>query len=105
MTIPYVRCAFYIRSPASKPGKYQYLNVDIESWGGYGLPTPHPPAVGDLVNLNGKTFRVIERAWSHPQYGSADWPRGEPQARQGPQLDVVVEHAVGVFADDVEDDE
>lgn len=118
--MPDVRCAFYLRWPAREPGQFQYLNLDIESKGGYGrLPTPHPPAVGDLVNLLGRafrtsasdpervngTFRVVERAWMYPGYGSSDWPRGEARAKRGPLLDVFVEYAEGAFANQVDDDE
>ena len=114
-----VRCAFYLRWPG-RPTGHQYLGLGIESRSGFGrLPLAHPPAVGDLVNLNGQafrtedgpaervhgTFRVVERSWMYPGYGSSDWPRGEIQAKQGPMLDVFVEHAEGAFADQVEADD
>jgi hypothetical protein len=114
-----IRCVFHLRWPARSTG-HHYLNLDIDSPSGYGpLPLSCPPAVGDLVNLNGRayrtnsgepervhgTFRVVERAWSYPEYGSNSWPRGEPRAKVGPRLDVFVEHAEGAFADQVEGDE
>ena len=119
VTIMDVRCAFSLRWPASEPGQFQYLSINVDSRDGHGrIPTPHPPAVGDLVNLHGDafrsstsdpepvhgTFRVVERVWLYPEYGSNDWPLGQAQAKQGPLLDVFVEYAEGAFANQAEDD-
>lgn len=111
-----VRCAFYARSRVSDtPGAFRFDSIGIETPEGFGrLPTQHPPAVGDLISLSGQRvnavgeveqvdgmFRVVERQWLHPEYGSRDWPRGGP-AHRGPLLDVIVEAAEGAFAEEVD---
>lgn len=107
------RCQFYERI-AVEGGGYRYESISINGPGGYGrFVTLHPPATGDLISLwdavekRGGVFRVVERAWHHPSFGSADWPYGERTSKEGPLLDIIVEPADGPFVDEVarEDDE
>jgi len=62
--------------------------------------TTHPPAVGDLFDVGGAVYRVLARAWSHPQIGSVAFAAGT-----GPDLTIVCEAATGLFIDEVEVDE
>lgn len=103
-------CNFHVRTPAEgDPGKFWFETVAhryTPSFGG-GLDTPHVPSVGDLVHLYGETeatqgmFRVLDRAWMYVGFGSADWPHGQARPRSGPIVDIVVEPARGMFADQV----
>lgn len=101
-TVP--RCAFYLRTQVTDDPTYRYERIEISSPRGDGLlPTPNPPAVGDLILLSdsfrrtGGMFRVIERAWLHAQFGSADWPYTSAHAQNGPTLEVIVEPTEGPF--------
>lgn len=105
------RCGFYERTPVEGGWRYELINIAVRSEAGR-LPTNHPPAVGDLVHLwdarwkRGGSYRVVERAWSYPAYGSTDWPSGTPTAKEGPLLDVIVEAAEGgPFRDEVSSEE
>jgi hypothetical protein len=101
-----VICHFYVRAGAG-PFRYEPVNLGSRDGSGY-LTTPHPPAVGDLISLydtikkaavNG---RVIERAWHHSSYGSANWPYLESLTTVGPALDVIVVPDAGPFRDEAE---
>jgi hypothetical protein len=101
-----VRCNFYRRTPVTD-GRYRYDFIQHGDHAGDGfLRTPHPPLVGDLINLydpqakTAGTYRVIERSWTHSAWGSPNGPYGEPRPHVGPILDVVVETAEGVFRDE-----
>ncbi|GIL29163.1 hypothetical protein [Actinocatenispora comari] len=72
------------------------------------LPTPYPPAVGDLIWLtdrftgSGAVYRVLERQWMHAGYGSMSWRAGTAAPAEGPMLEIVVEAAGGLFLDEVD---
>jgi hypothetical protein len=94
------QCSFYVRTQVTNdPATYRYDPVYLPG-GPYGqgvrLVTPHPPAVGDLIWLNNKTsdhtsfHRVIERAWYHSPYGSANWPVQNKWTTVGPNLDIIL---------------
>jgi len=102
-----VHCAFYVATNAGD-GLFRYQQVilsnsDHDTY----LPTPHPPSVDDLIWLwdtvskSGGQFRVIERAWHHSAYCSANWPTLEKLLRYGPRLDIIVELADGPFRNEV----
>lgn len=100
------RCQFYERTAVE--GGYRYEMIHLDGPGGYDrFVTPHLPARGDLISLwdahekRGGVFRVIERAWHHSSYGSADWPYGQRTSNEGPLLDIIVEGADGPFVDEV----
>ena len=104
-----VRCRFYLREPR-EGGQWRYKNIWLPGYDGGGcLVTPHPPAVGDLIHLwdyddagPRGTFEVLARSWLHSAYGSANWPLGKPAPSEGPQLDLVVTPAEGLFRDEAE---
>lgn len=103
---PLVRCQFYARTPAGA-GQFRYerINVDDPDHPGF-LMTPYPPAPGDLIYLADRdgqthgTYTVVARSWGHTAYGSADWPQLTARPRSGPWLDIAVEPAPGLFADE-----
>jgi hypothetical protein len=108
-TFPQV--AFKVRYPAGD-GLYRFEWVDIHTPGGAGHhPMEHPPLIGDLVILptrrpggeppleGGPVFRVIDRMWGHSEYGSAHWPYGANSPVAGPLLEIIVEPARGLYAD------
>ncbi|MFH8483167.1 hypothetical protein [Streptomyces sp. NPDC018055] len=102
------RCTFYVRTSVTEdPPTYNYDQAYLPN--GY-AHLVYPPAVGDLVYLRDTrdrkeadgpfhtgAHRVIERAWTHPAYGSADWPWGEPHPQVGPILDLIVVKDEGPF--------
>lgn len=98
------KCYFYLRVPAAD-GTYTYdaVNTDNCSYGGQGFETLHPPVVGDLISFYDKRtktsvgLRVIERSWSHTEYGSMDWPVIEPHPVSGPLLTLICEADQGPF--------
>jgi hypothetical protein len=99
-------CRFYIRTPAGE-GLFHYQPLTITAPDGQSrLPTPHPPAVGDLITLfdqitqQGGGFRVVDRCWHHASYLSMNWPVMAALPVHGPSLDVIVEPADGLFADE-----
>lgn len=101
------QCSFYVRSPVESGG-YYYDHVSVGGYQADGcLWTSHPPQVGDIIHLwdqntkSGGQYRVIERAWMHSSYGSANWPYGQAEPTGGPMLDVIVEAAEGLFRDQV----
>lgn len=106
-----VRCRFAVRYPAAEEGKWDFRTVWLSSWDSSGgLPTGQPPMAGDLVVLSadrgdpevmgGPVFRVVERMWAYPEYGSAAWPRGTSRPASGPSLEIVVEPAAGLYRDE-----
>lgn len=89
-------------------GGYSYDRLYLRGYGGAagGLVTPYVPVVGDLIHLNDEergpgTYRVVERAWGHSAYGSADWPLAQIRPNSGPIVDLIVEPAAGPFIDEV----
>lgn len=102
MTEPYPmpRCTFYTRTPVGDGSACRYKTIRVSGWSGEGdVCTPHPPAVGDFVSLSGSTYRVVERAWVFPVYGSAAWPSG-PTPLEGSWLQIMLETAEGLFRDE-----
>jgi hypothetical protein len=104
----YPRCRFMARYPAGG-GKWLFRHIDMLTPEGGGRPLlEHPPAPGDLIALQGAArdepggpvFRVIDRMWVHPAYGSGSWPFGSPVPQQGPMLEIIVEPAEGLYADE-----
>lgn len=107
------QCTFYIRKQVtSDPATYDYAQVYLRGGplgGGGSLDTPHPPMAGDLIWLQpdrspGGCYRVIERAWQHAAYGSANWPFGVRRTAVGPILTIVVEPDDGPFRDEAPGD-
>lgn len=96
-------------------GGYTYERLSLRNANGQtDLVTPYVPAVGDLIHLTSHekghgTYIVVQRAWGHSSFGSADWPYGQLRPTSGPIVDLIVEAAVGPFVDEVvvsdEDDE
>ncbi|MEV4749045.1 hypothetical protein AB0K21_21925 [Streptosporangium sp. NPDC049248] len=95
----FAQCVFYLREPGVRGG-FRYTHLDQLVEPGDDLPTAMPPQIGDLVNLAGVgLFRVVDRQWSYPAYGSAYWPYGQdPKGRV--RLDLMVERAKGMFVDE-----
>lgn len=100
-----VRCNFYLRT-SSKDGGFHYDQISVKGPGGTsgGLLTFHPPGVGDRMPLTdefqrvpGGIFRVLDRAWLYPAYGSVAWPLGSPNAESPLHLDLIVEACEGPF--------
>lgn len=100
-----VRCNFYVRTPA-EDGKFHYDQISVKGpAGGSGsLLTFLPPAVGDRIPLSDEfqkvpsgIFRVLERAWLYPAYGSQAWPLGSPDSGFPLHLDLIVEACEGPF--------
>lgn len=106
LTIPTAR--FVVRYPAPD-GLYRFEGVDLDAPSGGLYPMEYPPLVGDLILLpekrtgaanleGGPVFRVIERMWSHAQYGSPYWPYSRPVPVHGPSLEIVVVPHEGIYA-------
>jgi hypothetical protein len=102
-----VSCHFHVRTCA-QDGQHHYRHL-IPECPYEGWVTDHPPAVDDLISLTGRIaggagdvhcYRVIDRMWMYPEYGSMSWPLGEPAPRHGPDLTVILERAQGPFADE-----
>ncbi|MFI7467505.1 hypothetical protein [Nonomuraea sp. NPDC049646] len=92
-----VSCRFYLRQSAS--GGYTYTGLGDGLDGSGALPTTHPPAVGDLVALGGGVYRVVDRLWVYPVYGSQYWPAAGLVGPLG--VTVLVEAADGLFVQEV----
>ncbi len=92
-------CRFYLRESVQGGYRYTSLGTSLETGT---LPTAQPPLVGDLVSLDGDDFRVIDRHWLYPAYGSMAWPAGGREL-EPLSLTVMVERATGMFADEVPD--
>lgn len=112
--MPSPRCLFAIRYPAGG-GTWWYRRVLIADPAGQGyLVTAWPPSPGDLITLwdqdlerrglpqpdGGPCFRVVERCWGHPGWGSATWPYGAAAPSDGPLADIIVEPAAGPYRDE-----
>lgn len=89
-------------------GGYTYDRLHLRAAGGGSgdLRTPHVPAIGDLIHLTDEehgpgTYRVVDRAWGHSAYGSADWPYAQERPSSGPIVDLIVETATGPFVNEV----
>jgi hypothetical protein len=102
-----VACDFQVRTPAGD-GKFYFDDIAVKGqYGEHWLYTPHPPLVGDLIWLanegkdHGRNYRVIDRQWSHSQYGSVNWPLTESRPQAAPMLTVLVEPAEGMFVNQV----
>jgi hypothetical protein len=102
---PSPRTSFHERIPAE--GGYRYRRISINNrQGDTYLRTPHPPLMGDLIQLwdategRGGVYQVVARQWLHSSYGSPDWPHGQATSSVGPLLDIVVEAAEGAFRDE-----
>lgn len=102
---PEVQCRFYRKHPTESGHHYEPIRID--TWHGDGaLHTAHPPAVGDRITLTDAStntsavYLVEDRSWSHASYRSQTWPSGQVYASTGPQLDVIVSAASGLFADE-----
>ena len=104
------KCKFAIRYPAGG-GKWRFVTATVEAPTGYApfVPIEHPPVVGDLVVLHdsregpldgGPVFRVIDRMWVYPAYGSPSWPYRSFGPTGGPLLEIVAEPARGLYADE-----
>jgi hypothetical protein len=104
-----VRLHFYILNEADRNDS-RSLRVGDQGQ----LITDHPPAIGDLINLDGQTtdpaandddaavkvsgsFRVIDRRWLPASFGSTAWPYGERQTGHE-WLDVMLVPAPEFFA-------
>lgn len=95
------RCSFVLRTPVEHG--YTYTTISLVPSGR--LHTHHPPAVGDLISLHDGTlgdgmYRVIERCWLYPVFGSSAWPCGKNEPTYGPLLDIIVETADGPLRDE-----
>jgi len=110
--MPHPRVKYAVRYPAGD-GRYRYQSVEMASPGGSTfVPLEHLPAVGDTVsrwdsqlhrqNLpqpeGGPVFAVVARHWGYVSWGSATWPYGEREPREGPLVDIIVEPAEGPYA-------
>jgi hypothetical protein len=93
---------------AAQDGQYHFQHL-IPECPYEGWATEHPPMPGDLISLAGRIaggagdvhyYRVIDRMWMHPEYGSLSWPLGEQVPSHGPDLTVFLELAEGPFADE-----
>lgn len=106
-----VRCHFYIRTRADGGWRYTSVHTGLNATSESHLATTHPPAVGDQITLYdpitkaGGVYRVLERAWSHAEYGSADWPYLQAMPQAGPSLEIIVEPARGLFRDEAPEPE
>lgn len=105
------RCSFAVRYPAGN-GKWRYQRVSVDSGplAGY-APMTSPPIPGDLITLHGRpgsrpeegpVFRVVERMFTYPSYGSGSWPYGKTKPEEGPLIDFIVEPAQGLYRDETD---
>lgn len=100
--------SWYVRRPAPEGGWY-YDHIDVRSPGGSAQPVRFVPAVGDVVTVGGEdpgtgktsgTFRVIDRTWLYPSWGSMNWPHGQTEPTRGPMVQILMEEARGLFVDE-----
>lgn len=97
------RCTFYLREPGQSGG-FQYTNLNHQFAPGEGLLTAIPPQIGDLVGVGVGLFRVMDRQWTYPAYGSANWPSGQGPTGKA-DLVLMVERAQGMFVDEEPEEE
>lgn len=105
---------FLLKEPSDKhPGKFKYTRLlpHVYEHDGSWRTSVGTPAVGDLVWVHDDEhgqgpYRVIDREWSQPAYGSQVWPLTDPQPRYI-ALRCVVERAEGLIQDEApyEEDE
>jgi hypothetical protein len=92
-----VSCLFSVRIAATEAPTYRYESVSLPGTPTGTLHTPHPPLIGDIVALHGRTpettgqFRVLDRAWSY--------------IPDGAYLQVVVEGCSGLFPHEADDED
>lgn len=95
--------------PDDGGGRWRYEPFDIPHPEGSGyVPLECPPLPGDLISLRDRAedperrgiFRVMERAWTHASWGSADFPYGQREPSSGPLLDIIVAPADGPYRDE-----
>lgn len=98
-----VDCHFYVRVPVEGGFRYDSVNLQTPVMNS-ALRTPHPPVVGDQIFLYDKAddghkgeFRVLGRSWTHPTFGSANWPYREEEPVEPPLLYLLVEPVDGLF--------
>lgn len=83
-------------------GYNDYEDVRVDSWHhDWHLHTDHVPAIGDIVGPNGggRLYKVIERYWNYPSYGSA----AHPVTDTGPcipRVHLIVEPAAGAYTNE-----
>lgn len=105
-----VCCTVYERYEKDGGFGYDQISVDGPSSRSHYLYTTQPPVVGDLITLTYKvqgypalgTYRVVERSWLYAAYGSSSWPRDQVRPVEPTMLQLIVEEAVGPFADEVD---
>lgn len=104
------QCSFIARYPAGG-GKWRYQRISPAVPAGAGIPMALPPSPGDIIILydsrdpqpeGGPFWRVIERMFTYPVYGSWAWPYGEAEPRTGPTVEMTVEPAGGLFRDETD---
>lgn len=94
------QCSFFVRTKVrSKPVGYTYEPISPTGRAQLSVELRVPPAVGDLIFIGGANHRVIDRAWTIPDYGSPSWPYTSAEPR--PRLDIIVERGDGPFLDEV----
>lgn len=111
MSIMWPKVQYAVRYPVVGGGyifDHAYLPGPGGSIGNY---VEYPPAVGDLVALyenydrrpldGGPVFRVVERAWTYPAYGSQGWPLGQQSPVEGPLLEIMTEPSDGMYRGEV----
>jgi hypothetical protein len=102
-----VHCHFYLRRSQPNGGRPVYEPLRIDGWEQSGaLTTWHAPQRWDLIYLKVRNsaldgvYRVLERSWRQPAYGSVYWPHDKQMPTTGPALDLIVEAADGLFDDE-----
>lgn len=104
-------CHFYVRTVDLKSSRHRFKPLVPAGLGpsAVALLEP-PPTIGDLIYLRDTgtdtsgAYRVVDRAWSYPAYGSRAWPPGQERPTGGAWLDVILEPALGVFTTELADD-
>ena len=94
---PRVRCTVSVRVPTGQ-GTFRFERMAPHaSQRGEVWELMVPPQIGDLVFVSGNTWRVVDRMWRWPEYGSVSWPHGHQDPVRGPALDLIVEAADGLY--------
>jgi len=89
-----------IRTTAAD-GYTDYEDVHVNTWYGEDLRTHHVPAVGDVIGPSGgfHQYKILERYWNYPAYGSAAYPHGDPNPPT-PRVHFIVERAAGPYTNE-----